>query len=129
LKGYLLDTNIALLAVSTPERLSSQVRAAIEQGPAFLSVIAYWEVTLQIRKGILDVGDPRQWWRETLDSLVLTPLSYRPEHVAAALQLPPIHQDPFDRALLAQAAAEDLTLLTIDRTLDEYASETLRVLG
>jgi PIN domain nuclease of toxin-antitoxin system len=129
LKGYLLDTNIAILAGDTPERLSAQVRDALEHGPAFLSVIAFWEVMIKSRKGILDVGDPRQWWSETLDSLILTPLLYRPEHISRIYDLPPIHQDPFDRALLAQAVAENLTLLTTDRTVQQYASESLQILG
>jgi PIN domain nuclease of toxin-antitoxin system len=127
LRGYLLDTNIAVTAVDTPERLTASVRVTIEQGPAFLSVIAYWEVMLKSMKGMLDVGDPRQWWVHTLESLQLSPLHYRPAHVAAIMDLPPIHRDPFDRALLAQATAEDLTLLTTDRTLQQYASERLRV--
>jgi PIN domain nuclease of toxin-antitoxin system len=129
LRGYLLDTNIALTAIDVPERLTAGVRAAIEEGPAFLSVVVYWEVVLKSMKGTLDVGDPRQWWVETLASLQLAPLHYRPEHVTGILNLPPIHQDPFDRALLAQAAAEDLTLLPTDRTLQQYASERLRILS
>jgi PIN domain nuclease of toxin-antitoxin system len=129
LNGYLLDTGVALLAVDTPEDLSAPVRAALEQGPAFLSVIAYWEVMIKAMKGTLDVGDPRQWWSETLAALALQPLSYRPEHIAALYDLPPLHQDPFDRALIAQATVEDLTLLTTDTLIPQYASGRFRVRG
>ena len=65
MRGYLLDTGVALIAVNAPERLRATVRAGIEQGPAFLSVISYWEVMVKSQKGNLDVGDPRLWWRET----------------------------------------------------------------
>lgn len=78
-------------------------------------------------KGTLDVGDPRQWWRETLDALALTPLLLQPEHIAAIHDLPPIHQDPFDRALIAQAIAGELILLTTDAVVSQYASRQLRV--
>jgi PIN domain nuclease of toxin-antitoxin system len=129
LKGYLLDTSVALLAASAPERLSPTVREALEHGPAFLSVVAYWEVMVKVIKGTLEVGDPRQWWNETLDALALAPLVCRPEHIAALYQLAPIHQDPFDRLLIAQASVEDLTFLTTDDIIPRYASEQFRVLG
>lgn len=128
MKGYLLDTGVALLAVSAPQALPARVRKAIEQGPAFLSVVAYWEVTIKSMRGTLDVGDPRIWFGQTLDALGLCALLYRPEHVAAICPLPPIHQDPFDRALIAQATAEDLTLLTTDAIIGRYASKDFRVI-
>ena len=128
MKGYLLDTSVALLAIDTPELLTTPVRVALERGPSFLSVISYWEVIIKSMKGALDVGDPRQWWTETLEALALFPLLYEPGHIAAIYDLPPIHRDPFDRALIAQATVEDLTLLTTDRALPRYASERLRVI-
>lgn len=129
MNGYLLDTGVALVAVDTPETLSAPTRAAIERGPAFLSVIAYWEVMIKAMKGSLDVGDARQWWTETLASLALQPLAYRPEHIAAIYDLPFIHRDPFDRALIAQATVEDLTLVTTDAVILQYASDRFQVLG
>jgi PIN domain nuclease of toxin-antitoxin system len=127
LKGYLLDTGVALVAVDAPEALSRRIRTAVETGPAFLSVIAYWEVMIKSMKGHLDVGDPRQWWGDTLAVLALQPLSYRAEHIAAIYSLPPVHQDPFDRALIAQAVVEDLALVTTDGLIPRYASVGLRV--
>lgn len=126
--GYLLDTSVALLAVHHSVRLSPVIRSTIASGPLFLSVISYWEVMIKARKGLLDVGDPRLWWAETLDALLVKPLLYRPEHVKAIYELPPIHLDPFDHALIAQTMAEDLTLLTTDTRIAQYASERFRVL-
>jgi PIN domain nuclease of toxin-antitoxin system len=128
LKGYLLDTSVALRAVSTPEILPARVLKAIGHGPAFLSVIACWEVMLKSMKGSLDVGDPRVWFGETLDALGLSALLFRPGHIAAIFPLEPLHQDPFDRALIAQATAEDLTLLTTDATISRYVSRDFRVI-
>ena len=128
MSGYLLDTSVALFAVGTPEALPARVRKAIEQGPAFLSVVAYWEVMIKSMRGTLDVGDPRLWFGQTLDALGLRTLLYRPEHISALHGLPAVHQDPFDRALIGQAIAEDLTLLTTDATISRYASDTFRVI-
>jgi PIN domain nuclease of toxin-antitoxin system len=76
LKGYLVDSSVALLAADTPEVLSNPVRNCLENGPSFLSVISYWEVIVKAMKGMLDVGDPRQWWTETLEALALFPLPF-----------------------------------------------------
>ena len=70
----LLDTNVALFALSDPDRLLDPLREAILGGPNVLSVISYWEVVLKVMKGALDVGDPRRWWADALDQLSATPL-------------------------------------------------------
>ena len=126
--GYLLDTNIVLLAMSAPERLSAAIRAAVESGPNVLSVVSYWEVVLKSSRGkLVDVGDPRVWWETALSDFAATAMSLRSHHIAAICGLAPLHQDPFDRALVAQAIAEDLALVTTDRMISEYAGERLRV--
>ena len=127
-RGYLLDTNTALLALTNPAKLSRRVRKAALSGPNHLSVVVYWEVLLKTMKGALDVGEPRTWWLDALDQLAATPLVLRPEHVSRVSALPPIHKDPFDRILIAQAIVEDLTLLTKDEEISRYASDRFRVI-
>jgi len=94
-----------------------------------LSVLSYWEVMLKSMKGVLDVGDPRAWWFDALDQLAATPLPLRPQHIAAVYGLPPIHKDPFDRMLIAQATVEGLSLVSIDGEIAHYASQSLRVVS
>jgi len=127
-RGYLLDTNTALLALTNPAKLSRRVRKAVLSGSNHLSVVVYWEVLLKTMKGALDVGEPRTWWLDALDQLAATPLVLRPEHVSEVSALPPIHKDPFDRILIAQAIVEDLTLLTKDEEISRYASDRFRVI-
>src|ERR1051325_9128580 len=103
MRGYLLDTSIALLSLTSPERISDGIRRQMESEPIYVSVISYWEVLLKSSKGKLEVEDPRLWWAETLDKLSATALPLRPEHIAEICNLEPIHLDPFDRALIAQA--------------------------
>lgn len=124
-----MDTGVALVGASEPERLSRAIRAAVERGPCYLSTVSYWEVMIKSMKGVLgEVGDPRQWWAQILADLGLRPLAQTPEHIAALYELPPVHRDPFDRALIAQATADELTLVTTDRVIAHYASPRLKVL-
>jgi PIN domain nuclease of toxin-antitoxin system len=66
---------------------------------------------------------------DALEQLAATPLFLRPEHVTGVHALPPIHKDPFDRVLIAQATVEDFTLLTTDGEIPRYASERFRVVS
>jgi PIN domain nuclease of toxin-antitoxin system len=126
LNGYLLDTNVALLSLVRPEKISAAARAAIEKGPNVLSAISYWEVVLKSMKGKLDVGEPRIWWADALRQLAATPLPLRPGHVDRLGELAAIHSDPFDRILVAQALVEGLDLVSSDGVLGGYAG--LRVI-
>ena len=128
-RGYLLDTHTAIWALDTPENLTVSARKAILTGPNVLSVVSYWEVMLKSMRGKLDVGDPRAWWFDALEQLAATPLPLRPQHVACVYGLPPIHKDPFDRMLIAQAAAEGLALVSMDGEIARYASRGLRIVG
>lgn len=125
--GYLLDTKAVILAVGRPEMLSAGVRDSVLAGPNVVSVVSYWEVLLKSMKGKLEVGDPRLWWRDALDQLGATVLPLRGDHIGEIYTLAQIHKDVFDRALIAQATVEDLTLLTSDSEIVKYGSERFRV--
>lgn len=127
MSGNLLDTNVVLFTLTDDPRLSPTIRSAVAAGPNLLSVVSYWEVLIKSMKGGLDVGDPRIWWARALEHLVAVPLTVRPEHIAGIYTLPPIHKDPFDRLLIAQASVESCTFVTTDSDIPRYVSDNLRV--
>jgi PIN domain nuclease of toxin-antitoxin system len=126
---FLLDTNIVILALTRPASLSPRARKAITGGPNVVSVVVYWEVVLKVTKGNLFVGHPRAWWGDTLDILAATALPIEPAHIEYVQDLPPIHKDPFDRMLIAQAAVEGCTLVTTDRGILKYKSKSIQMLA
>ena len=67
-------------------------------------------------------------WARASDQLAATSLMLSANHVDRVYDLPPIHKDPFDRILVAQAAEEGLTFVTTDREIRKYPSNQLRVL-
>jgi len=125
--GYLLDTNVALIALKDPDRLTAAAREAILTGPNVLSVATYWEVVIKAVKGKLHVGEPTAWWKQTLEDLVAAALPVRAPHVAEVYNLPPHHWDPFDRILIAQATVEGLVLVTTDEIIPAYQCSRLCV--
>ena len=118
----LLDTHLLLWAAGQPDRLPAAVRALIEkaENELFFSAASLWEIVIKrgleredfkvdarlLRRGLLDNG--------------YSELPIGSEHVVAVEGLPPIHKDPFDRVLLAQAQVEGITLLTADQILAQY---------
>ena len=129
MKGYLGDTNIALRATAKPESLSKAIQRALLHGPLFISALTYWEVVVKVGKNKLDVGNPKIWWAEMMAQLNANQLSFRPEHAAGIYDLPNHHNDPFDRALIAQAIAEDLQLLSTDTEMPKYKSAGLKLIS
>ena len=118
----LLDTHLLLWAVVEPERLDVALVGMLEDPlntPVF-SVVSLWELVIKrgldrpdfqmepslLRQALLEAG-----WRE---------LPVEAHHALAVGQLPPLHRDPFDRLLLAQAQADGLLLITADQQLAQY---------
>jgi PIN domain nuclease of toxin-antitoxin system len=84
------------------------------------SVASLWEIVIKCGLGRKDLKvDPRLLRRGLLDN-DYRELPILSEHVVAIDALPPIHDDPFDRMLIAQATVEGITLLTADVQLAKY---------
>jgi PIN domain nuclease of toxin-antitoxin system len=123
----LLDTHILLWVISTPERLSAQMRAAIlnTANDVLFSAASIWEIAIKaaLRRGNF-VAQPDAVTREALD-IGFIELPVHATVAAHVADLPHIHRDPFDRLLIAQAIAEPAILYTADARLSAY-SELVR---
>lgn len=118
----LLDTHLLLWAAGQPERLSGAARELIEAADNELvfSTASLWEVVIKRGLGREDFKvDPRLLRRGLLDN-GYGELPIASEHVVAIDTLPPLHKDPFDRVLIAQALVEGITLLTRDPVVARY---------
>ena len=115
----LLDTCTVLWAARQPARLSARVRHLLldPREELVLSVVSAWEIAL---KPALEIRDAAVWFRGAARQLQARILPVRLEHIAALEQLPPRHRDPFDRLLVAQAAADQLALVTEDEAIRRY---------
>ena len=114
----LLDTHLLLWAVSAPQKLSLATRKRIDACEVFVSAASIWEVSIKAALGKLD-ADPAALLAE-IEPAGFSLLPVTGEHAAAVARLPPIHNDPFDRMLVAQAKTEPLLLLTNDAALAGY---------
>lgn len=127
--NLLLDTHLLLWAASTPERLPTQARELmLDAGNQLIfSSASLWEITIKngLERPDFNV-DPRRLWRMLLVN-GYRELPVTCEHTVAVNDLPPLHKDPFDRILIAQARVEGLVLLTVDQAVAEYGDGVQRM--
>jgi PIN domain nuclease of toxin-antitoxin system len=123
--NLLLDTHLLLWAMLQPAKLKPRARSLIEQNEVFVSSASIWEISIKSSLGKLE-ADPRVVL-DALEPAGLRKLSVSGEHAAKLHELPPLHRDPFDRMLLAQALSEPLTLLTDDEVLGQYGEYVIVV--
>ena len=120
--SFLLDTHVLLWAAGMPERLPGEVRAMIEnlETELIFSAASLWEIAIKSELGRADFRvDPRLLRRGLLEN-DYTELAVTGAHAVVVDLLPPIHRDPFDRILIAQAQVEGITLLTTDEVVGRY---------
>ena len=84
----------------------------------FLSAASVWEMATKQTLGRLKVPEPPS---AAVARLGIARLPVAFEHAEATLVLPPLHRDPFDRLLVAQARIEGLTLVTRDPQVRSYS--------
>lgn len=120
----LLDTHVALWWLNDPAALSDEARELVAEArnDVFLSSISLWEAAVKAEAGRLDVPSPTQ---EAAGDAGFLELPVRWNHALRAAVLPPLHRDPFDRMLVAQALAEELVLVTRDQAVRQYPVATL----
>lgn len=124
----LLDTHIALWAVTGSERLPPQAEALILAADEVLvSTASLWEIAIKHALGRGDMPVSAAQALQAFQDAGYTLLDVCPAHAVQVGSLPPLHKDPFDRLLVAQALIEPLTLVTADVVVGQYSSAVVNV--
>ncbi len=118
----MLDTHLLLWAAFEPARLSNRARKTLQsrEVPLAFSLASLWEVAIKTSLGRAGFAVDPALLHQALLTEGFAELPIRASHLARVATLPWVHRDPFDRLLVAQAADEKLTLLTVDATLKRY---------
>ena len=118
----LLDTHVLLWAAYEPERLSDKAQGLLSDPSSslYFSVASLWEVAIKSALGRSDFQVDVAELRAGLVANDYSEVAIESSHVLRVPILPPIHADPFDRILVAQAMAEGFALLSNDAKLKAY---------
>lgn len=124
---YLLDTHTLLWFLEDDPQLPEKVRKEIADidNKCYISIASLWEIAIKIKLGKLSIKFPFEKFAAYLsdNEIELLPISL--EHLLQLLNLELHHRDPFDRLIIAQGLAENLTILTKDENFSRYTSNIL----
>ena len=125
----LLDTHIFIWWADQPEKLTPDALSALENeaNDLLLSVASVWEMQIKTQLGKLKLRLPLKELvknQEDTNDLTVSPVTLT--HVLALDTLPFHHNDPFDRLLIAQSIAEELTIVTADSQFSAYSVKLLQ---
>ena len=125
--NLLLDTHIALWAITGSGRLPKRALKAIEDpsAQAWVSVVSLWEIAIKHSRKRLAVSAEEAV--SVFQDSGFRILSLEPAHTVTLESLPSHHQDPFDRMLVAQAISEPMRLVTADSVLVQYSQLVFKV--
>jgi PIN domain nuclease of toxin-antitoxin system len=116
----LLDTHVLLWWLTDDRKLSKHARDMIanSDNDVLVSSASIWEVSIKAALGRLDVELDDLEDAIARNGFRPLPIGFR--HAITAGRLPPVHRDPFDRMLVAQASVEELRLVSHDRVFERY---------
>lgn len=126
--NILLDTHVALWAITDSPRLRAPARDLIASpsNQVWISAATIWEISIKhaLARGDMPVSGSEALHHFNASGYRMLPVEA--EHAVAVEALPPHHQDPFDRILVAQALTEPMRLITHDATVARYSDTIIR---
>jgi PIN domain nuclease of toxin-antitoxin system len=124
----LLDTHALLWWFSDDPALPKSCRKLIARpdSSVFVSAVSAWEISTKFRLGRLpSASELVQDFGGYLDQENFLNLPVSSDHGIRAGMLPGLHQDPFDRMLIAQAEIEKLFIVSNERIFDQYGARRI----
>ena len=121
--AFLLDTQVFIYALNTPELIPAKTRAIydIPENEFYLSMASIWEMGIKASLGKLKFASPlKKIIQTSVQETGLKILPIRADHIYLVETLPFHHKDPFDRIIAAQALVENMPLISIDSACDAY---------
>ncbi len=101
-----------------PDQWRQQIRVADLVG---VSAISCYEIVLAHHKGRLELDFPlEQWLIDSLQPSGIELLALTPQIAFRAVNLSPIHKDPFDRLIIATTLEYGGKLASIDGLFTKY---------
>jgi len=123
----ILDTCALLWLARGNNKISRPVLKQINEASAvYVSAISGFEIAIKASRGKLKLPHaPQEWFEKVIEHHGLTVLPLELDACIAAAGLPPIHNDPCDRFIIATAKLNDLAVVTTDENFEKYGLTVL----
>jgi PIN domain nuclease of toxin-antitoxin system len=121
----LLDTNVFLLISegTVPKEADKIIQNSVES--CYFTTASLWELVIKDMLGKIRMKERPDAIMEQFVRSGYKRLDIKVQHITQLHSLPALHKDPFDRIIVAQAKAENMSLLTTDEALKGYGDEIL----
>jgi len=124
----LLDTCTFVWLCSDPARLSKHAARVLDEptNDRTLSLASVWEISLKYQSGKLPLPQkPAAWVEEQLKLQDIDVLPLQRGIIYSAAALPPVHKDPFDRIIAADALHRTVPVITPDKPFEVYGCKVV----
>jgi PIN domain nuclease of toxin-antitoxin system len=121
--NILLDTCAFLWLTAGAPELSTKAKAVFQdtRNAVYLSSVSAWEIIVKHQLGKLPLPDDAEdFIKQQCEKHYIEYLPLTEKAVFQLSRLPNHHRDPFDKMLICQAIAHDLTILTSDGMISQY---------
>jgi PIN domain nuclease of toxin-antitoxin system len=120
----LLDTHALIWALEGSDKLSPAATAVLEDGEneVLVSAASAWEIAIKRALGKLEAPDDLA---DIVEQAGFTPRPITLEDAQGIATLPPLHRDPFDRMLVAQARIDGVPIVSRDANIARYRIQVI----
>ncbi|RKZ46216.1 MAG: type II toxin-antitoxin system VapC family toxin [Candidatus Parabeggiatoa sp. nov. 3] len=122
---FLIDTHTFLWFIAGSDELSETAKEVIENdnNDIFISIASLWEISIKTAIGKLQILESYDTVINDVTENEMSILSINFTHTVIQNKLPFHHKDPFDRIIVSQAIAENLSLISRDDIFDVYLKD------
>ena len=123
---YLLDTHTLLWFLRASPQLSKKALELITtENSVYVSIASLWEIAIKKSIGKLEFEHSIEKIAELCYEKDISLLQVEPKYFDKIIELTNIHNDPFDRLIIAQAIIENLVIITKDKIIPKYSVKTI----
>ena len=118
---YILDKHTLLWFFDGDEILSSLAKDIIQtEDNVYVSIVSFWEIAIKQSIKKLELENSPSELITLAEQQAINILQISPKHLDVIKTLEKIHNDPFDRLIVAQAQCENMTIITKDLIIPKY---------
>ena len=118
---YLLDTHILLWYLHDDDRLSDKTKTIISDNDISISIASLWEIAIKKGLGKLKIYETVSDLEKVCNEQDIEIIPIKTKYLEVIQTLPYIHNDPFDRLIIATASTDGMTLITDDKKIKNYS--------
>ncbi len=123
---HLIDTHTLIWSLLASDNLSETAKETMTDGSkVYVSIASLWEIAIKQSINKLKIKNSIEEIAQMCVKAKINVLPIDAKHLDKIRELPAIHNDPFDRLIIAQAITEGMDIVTKDGIIPKYDVKTI----